>query len=520
MTGGGLRSLVAYGAQNVILSGRPQFSYFYKVFRKYTHFAMENIGIPLEGPNELKWDQPIDLRAKIPRFGDLLSDLYLSVDIPAIYSKFVPTSGTGSRGGHQLEFQWSRYLGLAMIQTAGFYVGGQKIQEVTGQYLLAKALLDMDQDTFLKWQQLVGDVADLYDPAKGQYPGGTTQTAYPTVVTNPALPAGAAQANRPSIQARTLHIPLSFWFTEDTSLSVPLVGLQTQECEFRVTLAPLQNLYTVLDTGGYRVGPTYRMTATAAEYAQGNPTYASIVDPVTEFRQFVTDINASPPLLNTQFVNPRLQGTFIYLPQEEQEIFATRPLTYIVSQMTPQPYLYMTQRQTLDLYIHNPITRLVFFQQRSDANRRNDFANFTNWINPARAPWQAATGLDASQNAVTSGVVVPNTQPQIIRSIRVLANGNEIQEPKPVEFFSLLSAYTMTPGIGDPGLPLYSFQLHPSATQPSGSINTSKINNFQVDLDLYPLPTLTNYTYNIIIFVENLNWFEVVSGMGALKYAL
>ena len=42
MTGGGLLALVTYGTQNVILSGNPQMTYFYKVFRRYSHFSMEN----------------------------------------------------------------------------------------------------------------------------------------------------------------------------------------------------------------------------------------------------------------------------------------------------------------------------------------------------------------------------------------------------------------------------------------------------------------------------------------------
>ena len=90
MAGGGLYALVAYGTQNVILSGNPQMTYFYKAFKRYTHFAMENITIPLEGPNELGFDTTVDLRAKIPRYGDLLSDLVFSFHVPDIYSKYVP----------------------------------------------------------------------------------------------------------------------------------------------------------------------------------------------------------------------------------------------------------------------------------------------------------------------------------------------------------------------------------------------------------------------------------------------
>ena len=51
---------------------------------------MESITIPLEGPNELSFDQPVQLRAKIPRYGDLLSDMVFTFTIPDIYSKYLP----------------------------------------------------------------------------------------------------------------------------------------------------------------------------------------------------------------------------------------------------------------------------------------------------------------------------------------------------------------------------------------------------------------------------------------------
>ena len=76
MTGGGLLTLVAYGQQNVLLSGNPQMTYFYKVFRRYSHFSMENVTTALEGPQELSYDQSIRLRYKIQRIGDLVSDMY------------------------------------------------------------------------------------------------------------------------------------------------------------------------------------------------------------------------------------------------------------------------------------------------------------------------------------------------------------------------------------------------------------------------------------------------------------
>jgi hypothetical protein len=175
----------------------------------------------------------------------------------------------------------------------------------------------------------------------------------------------------------------------------------------------------------------------------------------------------------------------------------------------------------LDLQTHNPLTRLIFIQRRSDAANRNDFANFTNWANYPYAPFAPTPGvLSVNQQANTSGLFLSAAQQDMIRGIRVLCDGNEIQEMKNTDFFSRYSSYKYTIGIGQDGLPIYSFQLGQSSTQPSGSVNASRIRNFQVEVDVYPLPLNTTYTYDLNIYVENINFFEVVSGMGGLKYSL
>ena len=52
MTGGGLMQLVAYGAQDVYLTGNPQITFFKVIYRRYTNFAMESIENPFNGaPN-------------------------------------------------------------------------------------------------------------------------------------------------------------------------------------------------------------------------------------------------------------------------------------------------------------------------------------------------------------------------------------------------------------------------------------------------------------------------------------
>ena len=41
--GGGLMQLVAYGAQDIYLTGNPQITFFKVVYRRHTNFSMEEI---------------------------------------------------------------------------------------------------------------------------------------------------------------------------------------------------------------------------------------------------------------------------------------------------------------------------------------------------------------------------------------------------------------------------------------------------------------------------------------------
>ncbi len=517
MTGGGLLALVAYGAQNVILSGNPQMTFWYKAFRRYSHFAMENVSKALEGPDSITFSSPITLRAKIDRVADLLSDLYFTFRLPDIYSKYLtPTASRSS----QYQFQWSRYVGAAIIQNVYFSVGGQKIQEFDGTYLLARAMADYTQDEFEKWRILVGDTEEMTDPSKGVYAGGLNATGYPSVFYNKSSPT-YQQINRPSIFGQDIHVPLGFWFSEHSSKALPLVGLQYHECEIYITLNPIERLYTYLDISGYRVAPNNRMTAPLSEIRMNKPDYGTYQDLSGEIRNFLVDFSAQPPINNVLYINPRIQATYIYLTQEDQRVFATSPLSYLISQVTPYSFPGLSIRQTLDLETHNPITRLLFVPRRSDWLSRNDFANFTNWWNFPYPPYSPTPGLSQmNTSAFSSGLLIPTGQMDILRSLRVLANGNEIQELKPIDYFTKITPWKNLNGNPKTLLPVYSFALHGPSTQPSGSINASRITNFQVEVDVWPLPAGTTYTYDLTIYVENINFFEIASGTGGLKYAL
>ena len=515
MTGGGLLVLVSYGSQNVILSGNPQMTYYYKLFKRYSHFSMENVSIALDGPNELQYNQTTQLRAKIQRIGDLLSDMYFSFQIPDIYSKYINNS-------FQTEFQWVRYLGAAIINRVGFYVGGQRIQEFDGTYLLTKAMLEYDTDKFEKWRILVGDTNELVNPAGGAYSAGLTKTSYPNVYEDPVRKAaGVSQLNRPSIVGQEIHVPLNFWFTDATFQALPLTSLQYQECEVQITLNPINSLYTVNDISGFRVGPDFIMNSSLNNINNNIPQYNAATNTSNQLRNFLVDIGYTPPVLNTWFLNARIQCTFVYLTDDERTVFAKNSLTYIFPQVSSIPNKGIIQRTTFDLDLHNPITRLIFVTRRSDWIARNEISNFTNWYTYPYVPYNKTPGITPYlQDGFISGLLIQNSQKDIIRNLRILCDGNEIQEAKPVDFFTKINPFRYTTGYTRGELPFYTWSVTSSKTQPSGSLNASRVRNLQAEIDVFPLPPGTTYTYDIDIYVESINFFIVASGSGAAKYVL
>jgi len=132
-----------------------------------------------------------------------------------------------------------------------------------------------------------------------------------------------------------------------------------------------------------------------------------------------------------------------------------------------------------------------------------------------------------------SGLNIAGTQRRILRDIFLTANGQPLFNAQDSAYFSEYVPYRYHKGDGMPfndlGLatqtemwPIhaYSFALDASAPdQPTGTLNTSRIDRFEMDVDVEPIPFLANYTYELQVFVETLNFLEISSGMGGLKFA-
>jgi hypothetical protein len=112
---GGLMQLVAYGAQDVYLTGNPKVTFFQAVYKRHTNFAMENIEQTVNGTASNSGRVSVT----IARNGDLVSDMY--VELKAKATPIVLTSDDAAD-----DVCWAAERAIKDVELS---VGGQRIDK-------------------------------------------------------------------------------------------------------------------------------------------------------------------------------------------------------------------------------------------------------------------------------------------------------------------------------------------------------------------------------------------------------
>ena len=140
------------------------------------------------------------------------------------------------------DFQWIENLGAQIISRITITCGNQKLQQYSGQYILNSARRDFSKTKLELFNEMIGNVSELNDPANA----GARVNAYPNAFYTTS-PAGA----EPSIMGRTLYIPLGAWFNLVTEQAFPLVALQYNELQISVSFRPVNEWFTIRDVMDY-----------------------------------------------------------------------------------------------------------------------------------------------------------------------------------------------------------------------------------------------------------------------------
>ena len=191
--GGGLMQLVAYGAQDVYLTGNPQITFFKVVYRRHTNFAVESIQQTFNGSAD--FDRKVT--ATISRNGDLITNVYLQVEMPQL-----PTENTKS------ESYYINSVGHALMKTVELEIGGQRIDKHYSEWLEIWSQLTTPAEKRSGYKEMVG----MFDGTP-LYRGGTT-----------------------------LYVPLQFFFNRNPGLALPLIALQYHEVKINIDFRKLSDL--------------------------------------------------------------------------------------------------------------------------------------------------------------------------------------------------------------------------------------------------------------------------------------
>ena len=204
--------LVAYGAQDIYLTGNPQITFFKVVYRRHTNFSMECISQTFDGS---VGTGESSVTATIARNGDLIHSMHIDS---------VLTTATQSTAGGSYS-HWTNNTGHAYVKEVELEIGGQRIDKHYGHWL------DV-------WNELT-------DREEAEYIGLNKHTAKGAYLRSGAV----GDSNHTTFQ---LFIPLKFWFCRNPGLALPLIALQYHEvkvkCVFRALAALINSDSTTAPT--------------------------------------------------------------------------------------------------------------------------------------------------------------------------------------------------------------------------------------------------------------------------------
>ena len=187
--GGGLMQLVAYGAQDIYLTGNPQITFFKVVYRRHTNFSMESIQQTFNGTA----DFGRKVTCTVSRNGDLINRMYVSASLPK------PQQNTGMGAASNDDDEYVENVGHNLLKSVEIEIGGQRIDKHYGDWLYI-------------WNELT-QTAGHYDGYKNM-----------------------VSLDKPS-EGGTVIVPLQFWFCRNPGLALPLIALQYHEVKINIEFA-------------------------------------------------------------------------------------------------------------------------------------------------------------------------------------------------------------------------------------------------------------------------------------------
>jgi len=454
-------------------------NYYKYVYKKHTNFSMENHEITPVNNGNIGLLRNASMTYEIKRHGDLLSNMCLSFKIPAIYSS------------NELKFRWVNNLGFNYIHRAYIVIAGQTIETIYGEWMnIWNELTNKDG---ISYNKLIGNIDEYTKPS--------TTNPKITIISNKIITLNYPSKNVltdtiPSIKEREIQVPLHFWFTRNPSLALPLLKLANNEIKLVVetNLNAIESLYTVwsdkLNT--YVSSKLYNRMNTSNKISIYN---------------FIKNDPVSSPF----DVNNKLHLTYVFLDTIERSriLMNNNTINYVIDTVK----LAMGDGGYGKYNItnaNNHVKEYIWTIRRSDII--TNFNNYTNYT--------------ASH--------IYNESMGILKKAKIKWINQTDRVDYDANYYNQIQPYYNHTNIPRTGIYCYSFALFPEKINTSGSYNNSKITtSLQLELNDYAddieytnminninlyTNNVENVTYDVSIFIKEINILAVINGQARLKY--
>ena len=551
--------LVAYGAQDVYLTGKPEITFFKAVYKRHTNFATEAITQVFSGTA----DFGKRVGCPIARNGDLISKMYLTCTLS--------DPDTARAAGK--EWGYVSNLGHALINSVELEIGGSKIDKQYGHWMNVWHNLTQRTGHYNGYSKMVGD--------------SNENRAL-------ALTHGDVQ----------LFIPLQFFCCRNNGLALPLIALQYHDVRvnfefadqadvtnFRGTkpLINMTNVELLVDTHFLDTDERKRFAQSSHEYLieqvqfTGNETvntqniqsdlhfnhpckalfwtlsrsehsattylaYHPNPEKMAELNTkwaianhnvtrsgYISTINASASTANgiLQPANGTVTAADKLLIKPNGIVRATvngvaTEMVYVANEIQSAPAVAISAGDfdPEDFVLTGPVAPIKTAAETVKKHAAPTFANkYLIEVNAAGGGTNLAGGL--GQNATWDNYNVTlnlhdnysgnieKTAPTLT-TVDLQLNGHDRFKQQTGEYFVNVQSNEHWPHSADMGIHSYSFALNPAEHQPSGTCNMSRIDNARLVLDVDDNAKVSS---TLRVYATNYNVLRVMSGMGGIAYS-
>jgi hypothetical protein len=552
--------LVAYGAQDVYLTGNPQITFWKVTYRRHTNFAMESIEQTFNG----QADFGRRVTCTISRNGDLAYRTYLQVTLPQI------DQALGNGTGGPVYARWLDFPGEQLISQVEVEIGGQRIDRQYGDWMHIWNQLTMTAEQQRGYHKMVGNTTQLTfvtDPMFAAVDGPCATDA-PRQVCAP----------RNALPETTLYVPFQFWYCRNPGLALPLIALQYHEIRINLDLRPIDeclwamgslSLTPAAGTGG-KVIAAYQQSLVAASlyvdyvFLDTDERRRMAQNPheyLIEQLQFTGDesVGSSSNKIKLNFNHPCKELVWVVQPDANVDYCSSFELNRdLNSVLGAQPFNYTDAIDVLPNAVHSfggpgaiygsnafittqglldDAGANYFIASTGDADS-NGFPFSFGTAGAARLDGGDAPGLpetllnDSNQVPGDSGVsdagtfVLTETSLDLhcwgenpVVTAKLQLNGQDRFSEREGSYFDLVQPFQHHTRNPSTGINVYSFALRPEEHQPSGTCNFSRIDNATLQLVLSNATVTGTSTAKVRVYATNYNVLRIMSGMGGLAYS-